>query len=494
MTALPPRIDRFEIRSLIGEGGMGTLFLAWDPQLERNVAIKVLRQNDEALRRRFLREARSAARLQHRHIITVYDVGSHEGQPFIAMEYIPGFTLRTVIEERRPVPVERKLRWIEELCDGLGYAHGAGIIHRDIKPANLMIDGSGSVQILDFGIARVLQAGNLTMAGTVLGTLNYMSPEQLSGRDIDHRSDIHAVGAVLYELLTYRQAFPGSMADGVVGLVLQKQPEPLETLVPGLDPRVSAMVERSLRKDPAERYQDLAALRDDLRRWREGQAPTVEHRLGESPTSGAPTAPVPVADSNASVSERGSLDPTSGGPGLASSHPTVVERRVPLQDSGPSGPREDPAGVTASGRPEAPTPAPVAEDPDENPSGSRRWVWAALAASLLILAPASYMLLRGEEPSDPESVEPAALPAGGSQDSAPLTSVDDSTAMESPDSVGGAGDEDAPAEPTEPADSADGRVAPGPTPPECLEIIGKQQLGVELTEAEETFLAEQCRR
>ena len=490
---------------------MGTLYLAWDPQLERNVAIKVLRQNDEALRRRFLREARSAARLQHRHIITVYDVGSHEGAPFIAMEYIPGFTLSTVIKERRDVPVEQKLRWIEELCDGLGYAHAAGIVHRDIKPANLMIDGSGGVQILDFGIARVHQAGNLTQAGTVLGTLNYMSPEQLSGREIDHRSDIHAVGAVLYELLTYRQAFPGSIADGVVGLILQAQPEALEQLVPSLDAEISAMVGRALQKQPDDRYQDLDAMRRDLARVRLGTGPTAQYDtvqltgpLHGTPSLAAPPAPpggVPAAgppsgmvgSPDSGSMERGAREGDAvhapgGGAGAAraagatpSSPPTVV-RSVP----------QDPS----------PTPGGVPE-PEPGTGGAPRegfpWRFVAVAAALVILIPTGFMLLQGDEPTVPVMPEEAVEAPGGSAADLPLSTIEDST--DSPgDSTGLLvqdsieAPEEVPVQPPPARDTARRRVAPPPLPAECAELLGRFQVGEELTEEEEEFLRENCRR
>ncbi|NNF27679.1 MAG: protein kinase [Gemmatimonadetes bacterium] len=474
MTALPPRIGRFEIRSPIGEGGMGTLYLAWDPELQRNVAIKVLRQNDEGLRKRFLREARSAARLQHRNIITVYDVGSHEGQPFIAMEYIPGFTLSTVIDERRDVPVQQKLRWIAELCDGLGYAHAAGIIHRDIKPANLMIDGSGSVQILDFGIARVAQAGGLTQAGMVLGTLNYMSPEQLSGRDIDQRSDIHAVGAVLYELLAYRQAFPGTMADGVVGLILQTQPEPLEKLVPHIPPELCSMVERALQKKPSERYQDLGTLKQDLDRLRQGTAPTVQQATPLSkdlPGSSGPEA------------GPGESQPASGAP--ASSRPTVVLRRPSAARPGADATTPPPSGPADTGG---------SGEEERAPRDGPPWRVVAMVAALVILIPTGFMLFRGDESTLPAVVDPVAAPSGGSGTEVPLDTVLDTaqdSTIQTPDSAV-VPQEEAPPPAQTPGDSTRGRVAPRELPAECAELLQRWTLG-DLTEEEEEYFLENCR-
>ena len=159
----------------------------------------------------------------------------------------------------------RKLQVIDELCDGLGFAHKAGIVHRDVKPANVMVEHDGVVKILDFGIARIAESG-MTQAGMLIGTLNYMSPEQVAGHVVDGRSDIFAVGAVLYELLAYRQAFPGGLQNGILNKIMHGQPASLETVCPGLDAEVIRIVDRALQKDPDTRYQDLLAMRKDLQR------------------------------------------------------------------------------------------------------------------------------------------------------------------------------------------------------------------------------------
>jgi eukaryotic-like serine/threonine-protein kinase len=261
----PTFIGRFKIVNRIGRGGMGALYLAWDPTLERQIAIKLLREDHDDLRERFAREARSIARLRHPHIVTVFDVGVHEEQPFIAMEYIKGQTLAEIIGSGGPLTIVRKLQLAEQLCDGLAYAHKAGIVHRDIKPANIMVDeADGSLKLLDFGIARV--GPGMTQAGVLIGTLSYMSPEQVTGSTVDGRSDIFAVGAVLYELLTRRQAFPGRLDTGVLHKILHVPPEPLEALCADLDPEIIEIVARALEKDPAARYQELTTMRKDLQR------------------------------------------------------------------------------------------------------------------------------------------------------------------------------------------------------------------------------------
>ena len=204
---LPQAIDRYRVRERLGQGGMGALFLALDPAIDRLVAIKVLRVDNPDIRERFQREARLAARLQHPNIVTVYDVGDHDGQPFIAMEYIPGETLAELIRRRAPLDTRQRVELVIEICSGLAFAHKHGIVHRDIKPANLILSRDSNIlKILDFGIARAGESG-LTQVGMVIGTPNYMSPEQVRGDAIDHRSDIFAVGLVLYDLIEYRQAY-----------------------------------------------------------------------------------------------------------------------------------------------------------------------------------------------------------------------------------------------------------------------------------------------
>jgi tetratricopeptide (TPR) repeat protein/predicted Ser/Thr protein kinase len=263
---LPKEIDRYRVIRLLARGGLGKVYLAHDQRLQREVAIKVL-QVDEELRVRFAHEARSAARLHHPHIATIFDIGEHAGQTFIAMEYIQGKTLSEMIKARTDLSVTTKLRLAEELCDGLGFAHQAGVIHGDVKPANVMVDAHGSLKLVDFGIAR-LRVAAMTHAGMLIGTLNYMSPEQMSGQPVDSRSDIFAVGAVCYELLSYRQAFPGSLDSGVIARLLQSQVEPLEQICEGLDPDIPRIVNCALEKDPAARYQELQQMRKELHRVR----------------------------------------------------------------------------------------------------------------------------------------------------------------------------------------------------------------------------------
>lgn len=290
MATIPAVIHRYQIINRIGQGGMGSLYLGRDPALDRLVAVKVLREgfDNAELRERFAREARSAARLSHVNIVTIFDVGEHEGEPFIAMEYVPGETIGEMIRRRAPLSLARKLQFMEDLCTGLAHAHKAKIVHRDIKPANLMVSPEGVLKILDFGIARVADS-SMTQSGVMVGTLNYMAPEQMAGQAVDHRCDIFAVGAVFYEIVSYRQAFPGTMTDGIFNKILHEPPEPLARVCPGLDQQIIHIVEKALEKDPGTRYKDLDAMRKDIARVRQ----RIEDEDRQDPTvsleSGAPT-------------------------------------------------------------------------------------------------------------------------------------------------------------------------------------------------------------
>ena len=269
MNHVPTSIGRYDVERLLGEGGMGVLYLARDPVLDRHVALKLLRVNGEDLRRRFMREAQSAARLQHPNIVTVYDVGDHDGQLYIAMEYIDGDTLATLIRDDAPFSAVRKLDIIDEVADGLGFAHQRGIIHRDIKPANLMMSRGGLVKVLDFGIARVAHRESREIdAPTLIGTPAYMAPEQLEGAEVDARSDIYAVGLVMYEFFSGQRAFSGATTADVLQKVLDSQPVPIEDLVRDIDADLCKVIGRAMARQPADRYPDLQAMRKDLARAR----------------------------------------------------------------------------------------------------------------------------------------------------------------------------------------------------------------------------------
>ena len=230
---IPRTLGRYEVVDLIGRGGMGALYRARDPRIGRYVAIKQLRPEFDTpeLRDRFSREAAAAGGLSHPNIVTIFDVGEDDGLPFIAMEYVRGETFTDVLGLRPPLSVLRKMQLVEEVCAGLAHAHEAGIVHRDIKPANLIVGSEGIVKILDFGIAKLSSSG-ITLPGVILGTLNYMAPEQVRGEAVDARADVFAVGAVLYELLTHRQAFPGRASSEVLDKILTVYRSPSPRPIP----------------------------------------------------------------------------------------------------------------------------------------------------------------------------------------------------------------------------------------------------------------------
>ena len=250
---------------------MGVVYLATDPLLRRTVAIKILPAHDDELRERFQREARSAASLRHPNVVTIYDIGEHDGKPFIAMEFLDGESVAELVQRRAALSIDRRLALMLDLCAGLGYAHKNGIVHRDIKPGNLMVTAEGPLKILDFGLARLTSDATntgLTRVGSVLGTPHYMSPEQVEGKVADARSDIFSVGVVLYELLTSHQAYPGTSAHVVLHNIIHLTPTPIRELMPSIPAELEALVSKALEKDPEKRYQNLRDLTSDVTRVR----------------------------------------------------------------------------------------------------------------------------------------------------------------------------------------------------------------------------------
>jgi hypothetical protein len=262
------QVGRYEIQRRLGRGGMGTVYVAHDPVLGRMVAIKMFAGDLDMpdARERFSREARAAAALSHPSIVTVFDFGEFASQPYIVMEYVPGETMANLIRRKTPITIADKLRWMEELCSGAGYAHQMSVVHRDIKPANLMIDRSGRVKILDFGIARMI--GIASNTAVMIGTPGYMAPEQITGEPVDHRSDQFSIGVVFYELLAYAEPFPGDTLPMITHRIVHEEPTPLEQLAPDVSPDIIAIVRQAMRKRSADRFKDADALRIAIARVR----------------------------------------------------------------------------------------------------------------------------------------------------------------------------------------------------------------------------------
>ncbi|HET9317864.1 MAG TPA: protein kinase [Vicinamibacteria bacterium] len=246
----------------LGQGGMGTVYRARDPVLDRPVALKTisaeLAANPEFLGR-FQREARAAARLTHPNIVTIYELGDVAGTPYIAMELLEGLDLVEAMSPADRLPVDDKLRIMVEVCRGLDYAHKRGVIHRDVKPANVRLLADGTVKLVDFGIAR-LGESTLTQTGILLGTPSYLAPEVVSGGRVDHRADMWAVGIILYELLSGQRPFHAPTFVGLVYKIVHEPVPPLESVATSLPPGMAQVVARTLEKDPSKRYQDLAEL------------------------------------------------------------------------------------------------------------------------------------------------------------------------------------------------------------------------------------------
>jgi serine/threonine protein kinase len=263
-------IARYRILKKLGAGGMGEVYLAEDMELGRKAALKFLPPQynaDPELKARFKREARAAAALNHPHIITIYDIGEHQGKTWMAMEYVDGESLKDLIV-RQELDVDEALDIAVQICEGLGEAHRAGVVHRDIKPANILLDKNGRVKIADFGLARLEDATALTGEGAVMGTPAYMSPEQVRGKKLDGRSDIFSLGVTLYELITRRLPFKGETRNAVFFAILNDEPEPLARYKRGVPAGLQRIMDKVLDKDREARYQHAADLRADLKRER----------------------------------------------------------------------------------------------------------------------------------------------------------------------------------------------------------------------------------
>lgn len=323
---------RYELGSVLGRGGMAEVYLAHDTRLGRTVAVKTLRADlarDPSFQARFRREAQSAASLNHPAIVAVYDTGEDyvDGVsiPYIVMEYVDGSTLRELLHSGRKLLPERTLEMTVGILQALEYSHRAGIVHRDIKPANVMLTRTGQVKVMDFGIARAMGDSGMTMTQTaaVIGTAQYLSPEQAKGEQVDARSDLYSTGCLLYELLTVRPPFIGDSPVAVAYQHVREEPQKPSNFDPEITPEMDAIVLKALVKDPDYRYQSADEMRADIEACLDGQPVAATAAMGAAGYGGydgygndQPTTALRAADQNgAQTSMLPPVNPDDGGYG-----------------------------------------------------------------------------------------------------------------------------------------------------------------------------------
>jgi hypothetical protein len=436
---IPKSIGRYEILERVARGGMGALYRARDPVLEREVAIKVMLadfSHDANGRTRFYREARAIARLQHRNIVTLFDYGEDEGNPFIVMEFLQGQTLAARVKHGPPVPLVQALATGAQLCTGLHFAHGSSIVHRDVKPANIWLEDDGGVKLLDFGIAKFGDT-DVTQAGDVLGSISYMSPEQLAGGTIDGRSDIFSAGIVMYELLAGRRPFQGDSPTAIMMKIIHEEAPPLDA-VPGAPPKLRGLIAKALEKNPEKRYQRAAEFASELRDLQisiERQQESVRASQTATVPERAPHPQKPAASGGAmpeamlSSGELATVTHTAGPLPAA----RVRQKKQAATPAPPSGAdaliirpaavagveSDDPlSDVMIGGRDTA---APVDGDADARAGTARgggrpAWVPASAVAAIIVAVVAGFLLMRGgpmEVTGGAQAPDGDSKPAGG---------------------------------------------------------------------------------
>jgi serine/threonine protein kinase len=321
------RFGKYQIVAKIGQGAMGEVYRARDTALNRDVAVKTIQagdSSDETLQKRFLREARSAAGLNHPNIITVYDFGQEHGRLYMAMELLEGGDLKRAIADRSLKTLEDRLSIMEQIASGLAFAHENGVVHRDLKPANVHLQPDGTVKVVDFGLAKV-SGSDMTRSGMIMGTPHYMSPEQVRGEKADARSDVFSLGCIFYELMTAAKPFDADSMHAVLFKVLQEEPPPVRQLSPNVPVVVVQVVEAALAKDPQQRFANAGEFLEALHAARQA----IDAGQGEQALAGLPapravqTAPPPTTPMSRTIS------PRSTPPSASASGSIATSNRVP---------------------------------------------------------------------------------------------------------------------------------------------------------------------
>jgi tetratricopeptide (TPR) repeat protein/tRNA A-37 threonylcarbamoyl transferase component Bud32 len=414
---LTGRIGKYEIVRPLGKGAMGQVYLAHDTVLDRDVALKVMVAqiaDDPELKSRFDREARAVAKMSHPNVVMVFDLGSHtDGSPFIAMELLKGQDLQKASRQTPPLSLERKVAIIVQVLAGLAHAHQAGIVHRDIKPANIFIQDDGSVKIMDFGVAR-LSAHTMTGTGNIVGTADYMSPEQVKGVKVDGRSDLFSVGCMLFELAAGRRPFHSDNLMAIFYKITHEEAN-FDLIPQGAEyDALMPVLKKALAKDIDQRYQTAYEFAVDLREWLKahGSAATSQNALEALVDLEAPThAPMPMTEApGMTFTPEGGAGPTVDlgrrGPRRGTMAPTRAGGRTVL-DSGP-------VGALKPGATRAVTAPPLARVPSRPQPAPRPSVlpWVALVLALVAVAVTAWLAWRNQQaPSTRPVTEAAATPA-----------------------------------------------------------------------------------
>jgi serine/threonine-protein kinase PpkA len=406
---LTGRIGKYEIVRPLGKGAMGQVYLAHDTDLDREVALKVMAAqiaDDPELKTRFEREARAVARMKHRNVVTIFERGTHtDGSPYIAMEYLEGQDLQKALRQVPPMKLEDKVTVIGQVLAGLAHAHDKGIFHRDIKPANIFIQRDGSVKIMDFGVARLTSAP-MTGTGNIVGTADYMSPEQVQGQKIDHRSDLFSVGCMLYELVVGRRPFH---ADNLMAIFYRITHEGANfDLIPqgSEHDALLPILKKALARSLEERYQTAYEFAVDLRDWLKGHATTASSQNVlealvdlEAPTH--PPLPLTEAPGRTDAPQRPTVDLGRRGPRRT---PTGAGGRTAAEGAGATM-RPGPTRV-AGGPPSPRVPARARPEPR-----SSVLPWVATAVALAAVSVAGWLAWQGRQaPETPPVTRPAATP------------------------------------------------------------------------------------